>query len=116
MAKVIIGNWKMYPTLSDSLVLTATLKKGLEELKGVEVIIAPPQPWLVPVIEAWGHRLSHVHFASQNIWPDDQGAFTGETSAYLLKNLIRSALVGHSERRLNNHETNDLIHEKILSC
>lgn len=116
MNKIIVGNWKMYPTLSDSLVLAASVKRSLEEIQGVDVVLAPPTPWLVPIIDSWKHRLGHIHFAAQNIWPEDQGAYTGEISAYMLKNLVSYAIVGHSERRRYQAEENDLIHEKVQAC
>ena len=115
-SKLVVGNWKMYPTMSDSLVLASTLKKNLEELSGVEVVLAPPTAWLVPIMESWKHRLPHLHLAAQNVWSDDQGAFTGEVSAYTLKNLISYAIVGHSERRRFAGETNDLTQQKIHAC
>jgi triosephosphate isomerase len=116
MVKTIVGNWKMYPTLSDSVMLAHSLKTGLQEIKGVEVVLAPPTPWLVSVIEEWKHSLGHIHFAAQNIWPHDQGAYTGETSAYFLKSLVRYAIIGHSERREHIGETNELVHEKVQAC
>lgn len=114
--KLIIANWKMYPTLADSLVLTSALRSLLPDVKGVEIVLAPPQAWLVSVVEEWRHRVPHISFAAQNVWPEDQGAFTGEASAYLLKNLIKYALVGHSERRHLQQEPNDLVNEKLVSC
>jgi len=114
--KLIIANWKMYPTLSDSLVLAPSLRSSLAEVKGVEVVIAPPLAWLVSVVESWRGSVPHISFAAQNVWPEDQGAFTGESSAYLLKNMVKYALVGHSERRHLQEESNDLVNEKLMSC
>jgi triosephosphate isomerase (TIM) len=116
MKKLIVGNWKMYPTLSDSLVLSATLRRRLESLKSVRVVLAPPVAWLATVVESWGHPLANVDFAAQNVWPEDQGAYTGETSAYMVKNLVKYALVGHSERRRYQEEGDDLIKEKVQAC
>lgn len=113
MKKLIVGNWKMYPTLSDSLVLAASVKQSLDELSGVDVVIAPPTPWLVPILEGWKHKVGHLHFAAQNIWPEDQGAFTGETSAYMLKNLVSYTIIGHSERRNYQGEENELLSAKV---
>lgn len=106
----------MYPTLSDALVLAASIKDGLHEISGVEVILAPPMSWLVSVVEHWRLKANHIHFAAQNIWPEDQGAYTGEASAYFLKGIVEYALVGHSERRQWGREDNDLIKEKIHAC
>ncbi|OGD61243.1 triose-phosphate isomerase [Candidatus Berkelbacteria bacterium RIFCSPLOWO2_01_FULL_50_28] len=114
--RLIVGNWKMYPTLSDALVLTSSLKTALEGVKGVEIALAPPTPWLVPVVESWHHKLENVHFAAQDIWPHDQGAYTGQASAFLLKNLVSYAIVGHSERRSYVGEDNDLINDKVHAC
>ncbi len=114
--KMVVGNWKMFPTLSDALVLTGMVKTAAEQLKGVEIVIAPPSPWIVPVAESIRHRLNNFHLAAQNVWPEDQGAHTGEVSAYLLRNLVEYAILGHSERRRDQREDNDLIHDKLISC
>jgi len=116
MFKIVVANWKMYPTLSDSVVLAASYKKALDSLAGVEVVIAPPIIWLPTIVESYHHRSHHIHFAAQNVWPEDQGAYTGEVSAYLVKDLVSYAIVGHSERRQYAAETNDLIGEKIHAC
>jgi triosephosphate isomerase len=113
MTKLIVGNWKMYPTLTDSIVLGGAIKNGVEGIKGVEVVIAPPVSWIVSVKEAMKHALPNLHLAAQNIWPEDQGAYTGEVSAYFMKDLIDYVILGHSERRTYNEESNKLIADKI---
>lgn len=114
--KLVVGNWKMYPTLSDSLVLAASFKRSLEDIQGVEVVLAPPTAWLVPIAESWRHKPAHISLAAQNIWPNDQGAYTGEVSAYMLRSIVQYAIVGHSERRSYAGEDNDLIHQKMQAC
>ena len=116
MKKLIVGNWKMYPTLSDSLVLAASLKSGLEELSGVDVVLAPPTAWLPMIAEHWKHKLPNVSLGIQNIYPEDQGAYTGEVSAYLVKDVAKYAIIGHSERRRYLREDNELINRKVHSA
>ena len=116
MNKLIVGNWKMYPTLSDSLVIASSLKTGLEGITGVETVIVPPAIWLPMIIEHWKHRLPNVSFGVQNIYPEDQGAYTGEVSAYFVKDLAKYAIIGHSERRNYLREDNDFINRKVHSA
>lgn len=116
MHKVIIGNWKMYPTYSDAMVLTSTLKTKLEKHHKVEIVIAPPTAWLIPVVDSWKSEHKHISFAAQSIWPEDQGAYTGDVSAYMLKDIVKYALIGHSEQRKNHHETNELVNRKVISA
>ena len=114
--RLIIANWKMYPTLADSLVLAGSIKKGLDEITNVDIVIAPPTAWLLSVVESARAWPSSFAFCAQNIWPEDQGAYTGEISAYLLKNIVKYAIIGHSERRENQKEDNDLINSKVQAA
>lgn len=114
--KIVIGNWKMYTNLSDSLVLAAHLQESLGQLKGVEVVLAPPLSFLVSVREQWRIKPQHIFLAAQDIFDQNQGAYTGQVSAYLLKDLIEFALVGHSERRRYAKETNEQVREKVQAC
>ena len=111
---IIIGNWKMNTTLADSVVLATSIKKGTENVEGVEIVLCPPAVWLVPVQEALGRSFNKkITLGIQNIFWDDEGAYTGEISAKMVKQICKYAIIGHSERRKYLQETNQLINQKI---
>lgn len=117
---LIVANWKMHPTLADAVVLATAVKRGLEDIHHLEVVLCPPAPWLVPVAELLKHHpLHHLYLGAQNIWappaqaPD--GAYTGEVSAEMLKHLVQYVIVGHSERVRFFHETAALISRKAIA-
>lgn len=106
----IIANWKMNPrTLKEAKNLFNSVKKGIKSSKGIEVIVSPPFIYL-PLL---GREKSKIKLASQNIFWEENGAFTGEISPLMLKNLgVEYAIVGHSERRALG-ETDAMINKKI---
>ncbi len=95
--KLIAGNWKMYKTVSESVALAQGLAQGLQR-RDLDVVVAPTFPALYPVAQALAG--SPIQVAGQNLYWENEGAFTGEVSGPLLKAAGASlALVGHSERR-----------------
>ncbi len=98
--RIVVANWKMNLTRSEGLVLTDAIVKGIVGAKNVTTILAVPFPFLAEV----GERISNVpnlHLAAQNCSAEENGAFTGEISAQMLKSFgVEYVLVGHSERRL----------------
>ena len=113
---IIIGNWKMHTGLADAMVLTETIQHGLEHIEGLDVVICPPFVWLYPVKEALGSASpTHLHLGAQNVFTEEEGAFTGEVSIKMLRNLVRYVLVGHSERRykIGQGEDDSTINKKL---
>jgi triosephosphate isomerase len=112
---LIVGNWKMNPqTVSLSTKLGVEFKKKLSTISEVDVVIAPPSIYLESVHRA---RNSSKAFAlgAQNVHFAQLGAFTGEVSIPMLKDLdVSHVIIGHSERRALG-ETDVLINEKILA-
>lgn len=97
---LIVANWKMYPSLADAMVLSESYQEGLEDLRHIEVAIAAPFVWLYPIKEVLiRKKLAHLSLAAQNLASEEEGAFTGEVSAPMLKTLCQYVLIGHSERR-----------------
>jgi len=96
---VIAGNWKMYKTVAEALALVNALKHEVEGvLEHVEIVVCPPFTALYAVSTIL--QDGDIALGAQNVHWEKDGAFTGEISAPMLKELgIRYAIVGHSERR-----------------
>jgi triosephosphate isomerase (TIM) len=94
----IAGNWKLHKTVAESLELVNTLKAELADIDDADIVVAPVFTSLGQVAAALAG--SNITVAAQNCFPERSGAFTGEVSPALLKDVgCRHAIVGHSERR-----------------
>jgi triosephosphate isomerase len=110
--KFIAGNWKMFTTRAAAQDLAAAVVRGLGTEDRVDVAVCPPFPYLLPVAEAL--RGSRVALGAQNLYPEKEGAFTGEVSpAMLLDCGCRYVILGHSERRHVLHENDAFINRKV---
>jgi triosephosphate isomerase len=113
--KVIAGNWKMFTTQTSARQLAAAVAGGVGNDERVRVAVCPPFPYLLPVSDVL--RGSRVALGAQNVYPDKEGAFTGEVSpAMLLDCGCRYAIVGHSERRHILGETDSFINRKVKAA
>jgi len=111
----IAGNWKMNKTVEEALALVKELKGSLKEVKEVEVAVAPPFTALYPVSQEL--KGSSIHLASQNLFWEEKGAFTGEISPGMLKECgCRYAIIGHSERRQYFSETDETVNRRIKAA
>ncbi len=111
--KIIAANWKMNMTLHESVSFLDSFLLEIGGEKRLEIVIVPPFTALSRVSE----RLSHVQnlrLGAQNMHWEKSGAFTGEISAHLLRELfVRYVVLGHSERRALFGETNDIVNKKV---
>lgn len=95
---VIAGNWKMNKTIVESVSLVKELKDFVRRIKGVDIVVCPPftSLWVVKEII----NGTNIHLGAQNMYWETKGAFTGETSPLMLKDVgCEYVILGHSERR-----------------
>jgi len=117
--KIIAGNWKMNPqTLEEVRKLFFKIKKGIKKysniLQNVRIIICPPFVYL-PLLLNWSRKLK-ISFGAQNVFWEEKGAFTGEISPKMLKDLkVEYVILGHSERRRYFGETDENVNKKLKS-
>ena len=111
--KLVAGNWKMNGDMGFAKAFSSELRDKVSGSQlACDVMIAPPAPYLPLLFGAFAE--SGIKLAAQNVAEYESGAFTGEVSALMLKDLgCAAALVGHSERRSLFAETDDRVAEKV---
>jgi triosephosphate isomerase len=109
---IVAANWKMHTTPTDAGELAATIA-GRTRVAGVTRVICPPFVSLAVVRDALSERDPDVGVGAQNVHHELQGAYTGEVSAPMLAGLASWVIVGHSERRRDAGETDELVGRKL---
>jgi triosephosphate isomerase len=112
---LIAGNWKMHGTRPEAVALVEGIKAGVARLSGREVLVAPPFTLLETVARVLDG--SPVRLAAQDLHWEPKGAFTGEVSAAMLRDVgCTHVIIGHSERRQFFGETDDTVAKKVASA
>jgi triosephosphate isomerase len=111
---IIAGNWKMNKTVAEALTLVGNLKLELANIREVDIVVCPPFTALESVSKAVLD--SNLRLGAQNMSEQNFGAFTGEICAGMLKEFsVRYIILGHSERRQYQKESNALISKKAAA-
>jgi triosephosphate isomerase len=114
---LIAGNWKMYKTCGQAVKLVQDLEDRVMELKGVEIVVCPPFTALKSVATVIEIDKPNFSLGAQDIFWEVEGAYTGEISPLMLKDLsVKYVIVGHSERRQYFKETNEVINKKLRAA
>jgi triosephosphate isomerase (TIM) len=112
---LIAGNWKMNKTVAEALDLVQGLRRELAGAKEVDILVCPPFTALSEVSKAILD--SNIRLGAQNMSEHNAGAFTGEISAAMLREFsVRYVILGHSERRQFQKESDALIAKKALAA
>ena len=112
---IIAGNWKMNKTTAEAGDLVRGLKLDLANVKEVDIVVCPPFTALGEVSKLV--LASNIRLGAQNMSEHNSGAYTGEIAAGMLKEFsVRYVILGHSERRQYQKESDALISKKALAA
>jgi triosephosphate isomerase len=115
MRPLIAANWKMNMDTKSSASFINSFKKHIKKIKNTEIVICPPFTLLNKINEAI--KNTKIKLGAQNMHFEEQGAYTGEVSALMLKDIsCEYVILGHSERRQYFNETDKFINKKIKSA
>lgn len=113
--KIVAGNWKMNKTAAEATELIEAIKVELEGVSGVDVVVCPPTTALKEAAAAV--EGSVIGLGAQNVHWAESGAYTGEVSTEMVKELgVKYVIIGHSERRQYFGETNETVNKRTKAA
>ncbi len=110
----IAGNWKMHKTIGEALELVNALRPLVQDIESVDIAVCPPFTALAAVSDAV--QGSNIRVGAQNMFWEEAGAYTGEISPLMLKELVTYVIIGHSERRKYFGETDETVNRKVKAA
>lgn len=110
----IAGNWKMHKTIAEAVALVQALRPLVADVTNVDIAVCPPFTALQAVTQAL--EGSNIAVGAQNMFWEEAGAYTGEISPLMLKELVTYVILGHSERRKYFGETDETVNRKVKAA
>jgi len=111
---ILAGNWKMNMTIAEATDFVRTIRRGLNEIKTVDRVICPPFTALAALKDLLS--ATEIGLGAQNMHWEEAGAYTGEISPAMLKELCQYVILGHSERRAFFGETDEGVNRKLKAA
>jgi triosephosphate isomerase len=111
---ILAGNWKMNMTIAQATDFVRDIRRGLNDIKGVDRVLCPPFTALAPVKDLLS--ATQIGLGAQNMYWEEKGAYTGEVAPGMLKELCQYVILGHSERRAYFGETDEGVNRKIKAA
>ncbi len=111
---IIAGNWKMHKTVAEAFTLVEEMREELAQIRGVEKVLCPP---FTALYYASGLlQGTDIGLGAQNMYWEEKGAFTGEISPRMVRELCQYVIIGHSERRKYFGETDETVNRKVRTA
>jgi len=111
---ILAGNWKMNKTIGEAVDLVRELRRLVLDVATVEIVVCPSFVALAAVADAL--KGTKIRIGAQDLHWEDKGAFTGEVSPLMLKDVCDYVIIGHSERRQFFGETNASVNRKVKAA
>lgn len=114
---VMAGNWKMYKTAAQAVFLFQKLEDLVADVTDVDIVVCPPFTALRSLSVVIEQNRPNIALGAQNMHWEEEGAYTGEVSPVMLKDLgVKYVIIGHSERRMLFSESDEMIRNKVKSA